>query len=38
MSAAASTADVGAADTLLWVVFPYVCLAVFAVGHFWRYR
>ncbi len=38
MSAAASTADVGTADTLLWVVVPYVCLAVFAVGHFWRYR
>ena len=30
--------DVGAADTVLWVVLPYVCLAVFAVGHFWRYR
>ena len=38
MSAAASTADAGTVDTLLWVVFPYVCLAVFAVGHFWRYR
>jgi oligopeptide transport system permease protein len=25
-------------DTLLWVVVPYVCLAVFAVGHWWRYR
>ena len=24
-------------DTLLWVVFPYVCLTVFAVGHWWRY-
>ena len=24
--------------TLLYVVFPYVCLAVFVVGHFWRYR
>ena len=24
--------------TLLWVVLPYVCLAVFAVGHYWRYR
>jgi nitrate reductase gamma subunit len=38
MNAAASTADVGTVDTLLWVVVPYVCLAVFAVGHFWRYR
>jgi nitrate reductase gamma subunit len=24
--------------TLLWVVVPYVCLAVFVVGHWWRYR
>ena len=31
-------AEVGAADTLLWVVVPYVCLAVFVVGHCWRYR
>jgi nitrate reductase gamma subunit len=38
MSAATSSADVGAVDTLLWVAVPYICLAVFAVGHFWRYR
>ncbi|MHA6783336.1 respiratory nitrate reductase subunit gamma [Pseudonocardia saturnea] len=25
-------------DIVLWVVVPYVCLAVFVVGHFWRYR
>ena len=25
-------------DVLLWVVWPYVCLAVFVVGHWWRYR
>ncbi|GAB2687477.1 respiratory nitrate reductase subunit gamma [Thalassiella azotivora] len=25
-------------DVLLWVVFPYVCLAVFVLGHVWRYR
>ena len=25
-------------DTFLWVVFPYVCLTVFVVGHLWRYR
>lgn len=25
-------------DTALWVVIPYICLAVFAVGHYWRYR
>ena len=23
---------------LLWVAFPYACLAVFVVGHAWRYR
>ena len=25
-------------DTIAWVVVPYVCLAVFVVGHLWRYR
>jgi len=25
-------------DFLLWVVLPYVALAVFVVGHVWRYR
>jgi nitrate reductase gamma subunit len=25
-------------NELLWVVYPYVCLTVFAVGHAWRYR
>ena len=25
-------------DELLFVVFPYVCLTVFVVGHWWRYR
>lgn len=24
--------------TFLWVIVPYVCLAIFVVGHFWRYR
>ncbi len=24
-------------NTLLWVVVPYLCLATFVVGHFWRY-
>jgi nitrate reductase gamma subunit len=33
--AAASTSG---ADLLLWVAFPYACLAVFVVGHVWRYR
>ena len=25
-------------NTFLWVIFPYICLAVFVVGHVWRYR
>jgi nitrate reductase gamma subunit len=25
-------------DVLLWVALPYLCIAVFAVGHVWRYR
>ena len=25
-------------DILLWVVWPYVCLAVFVFGHWWRYH
>ncbi len=25
-------------STVLWVIFPYVCLAVFVVGHVWRYQ
>ena len=25
-------------DVFLWVIVPYICLAVFIVGHFWRYR
>ena len=25
-------------DIVLWVVVPYVALAVFVVGHYWRYR
>ena len=24
--------------TFLWVIVPYLCLATFAVGHYWRYR
>jgi nitrate reductase gamma subunit len=24
--------------TLLWVILPYVSLAIFVVGHFWRYK
>ncbi|TWD83185.1 nitrate reductase gamma subunit [Kribbella amoyensis] len=25
-------------NEILWVVFPYICLTVFVVGHVWRYR
>jgi nitrate reductase gamma subunit len=25
-------------DTMLFVVLPYVCFAIFVVGHVWRYR
>lgn len=25
-------------DLFLWVIVPYVCFAIFIVGHFWRYR
>ena len=25
-------------DTFLWVIVPYLCLATFVIGHFWRYR
>ena len=25
-------------DVFLWVIVPYICLAVFVAGHFWRYR
>jgi len=24
--------------TFLWVIFPYLCLTSFVVGHYWRYR
>ena len=27
-----------AGSVFLWVVVPYVCLAVFVLGHVWRYR
>jgi nitrate reductase gamma subunit len=25
-------------NTVLWIVFPYVCLTSFVIGHVWRYR
>lgn len=27
-----------AGSVLLWIIFPYVAVAAFAVGHWWRYR
>lgn len=30
--------NVSGADLLVWVAFPYICLAVFVAGHVWRYR
>ena len=38
MSAAVTATEASGLDTILWVAVPYICLAVFAVGHFWRYR
>ncbi|GGS05220.1 hypothetical protein GCM10010269_50070 [Streptomyces humidus] len=31
-------AETGAGGILLWVVLPYVSLAIFVLGHVWRYR
>jgi len=25
-------------NQFLWVIFPYICLTTFVVGHYWRYR
>ena len=25
-------------NTLAFVILPYVCLAIFVVGHWWRYK
>lgn len=27
-----------AGKVLLWIIFPYVAMAVFIAGHWWRYR
>lgn len=35
---AVTASAVTGADLLLWVAIPYICLAVFVVGHVWRYR
>jgi nitrate reductase gamma subunit len=37
-AASAAAEGTSGLDTILWVAVPYVCLAVFVVGHFWRYR
>jgi nitrate reductase gamma subunit len=29
---------VSAGDLFLWIALPYLCLAIFVVGHVWRYR
>ncbi|QKW48639.1 respiratory nitrate reductase subunit gamma [Streptomyces buecherae] len=34
----APVATVDGVDLVLWVTVPYICLAVFAVGHVWRYQ
>ena len=31
-------AEAGTGGTLLWVVLPYIALAIFVLGHVWRYR
>lgn len=33
-----AAAPASGTDLLLWVAVPYICLAVFVVGHIWRYR
>ncbi|GAA4126487.1 respiratory nitrate reductase subunit gamma [Actinomadura keratinilytica] len=40
LSTVAPSADTsaGVVDVLLWVVLPYVTIAVFVLGHIWRYR
>ena len=25
-------------ETFLWLIFPYICLTIFVLGHVWRYR
>ncbi|WP_028800540.1 respiratory nitrate reductase subunit gamma [Streptomyces sp. 142MFCol3.1] len=33
-----AAAETGTGGILLWVVLPYIALAVFVLGHVWRYR
>ncbi|RKS78904.1 nitrate reductase gamma subunit [Actinomadura pelletieri DSM 43383] len=37
-SLSAAGGDPGVTDILLWVALPYVTVAVFVLGHIWRYR
>ncbi|WP_433189804.1 respiratory nitrate reductase subunit gamma [Actinoallomurus sp. CA-150999] len=38
VTAGAHSAQVATSDILLWVALPYVVIAVFVLGHIWRYR
>jgi nitrate reductase gamma subunit len=38
LAARAAETSVGALEILLWVAVPYASIAVFVVGHVWRYR
>ncbi|MEU1985724.1 respiratory nitrate reductase subunit gamma [Nocardia sp. NPDC019395] len=35
---AAAGQELTAVDILLWVALPYAAIAIFLVGHYWRYR
>src|SRR5690625_6552676 len=30
--------DLGALDLFWWVILPYIAIAIFVVGHVWRWR
>jgi len=38
IAAGSADAPTGSLNILLWVALPYAALAVFVVGHIWRYR
>ena len=38
MTLTSLTTPTSGLDTFLWVVFPYICLTTFVVGHWWRFR
>ncbi|HVQ87583.1 MAG TPA: respiratory nitrate reductase subunit gamma [Actinomycetes bacterium] len=33
-----ASTEVSGLSIILWVAIPYICLVIFAVGHYWRYR